>query len=196
MKKIFLLSLLLFLQACSRPPAPSVPPVPTAKELNQKMDQCLAMQKGESQVFGRFGKPGSGDDFGNWIVFKQADPDLVPYDSLSIWKRDDLQDVVLEATTPSGGWYRIDDYCFNKDNTIVGLYSDLRTFYGHVKVIRTWLYGANGETIKMDKKIFDLDTDKPINPDPNSYQDDPPFLTSRLENLLTEIELPASLLTE
>lgn len=166
-------------------------PLLSLEELNQKKEQCLAQQKTiEAQYFGRYLKD-ENDRTGEteWVAYQDTDSERIALDVLSIRKGQNLRDVVFESSTPSGDWYRVDDYCFNRDGSIVSLYSDFRTLQGEedMQVIRTWLYDSTGVVLQESKKIISLDTEEPLPPD-SILSDNPPYLVSSFEDLLEKIE--------
>jgi len=113
------------------------------------------------------------------------------YKGFSEWKTDTSRRVVLENTSPSGDWYRIDEYCFNGLNNIAELHSDLRTFYGDVQAVRLWEYFSDGSVQNSTTELFDLNTNKPIDPGSVNFMDNPPLVTTDYEALRVQLGLPA-----
>jgi len=169
-----------------------LPPVPVAiKEVqNEVIEKCLALNNTEpheklAYLYEQFNDV----DKSGWYMVKDVAEDEGVFRGLSKWSGDGLKRIVLEDSTPSGDWFRIDDYCFNRDDNIARLYSDLRTFYGDVQSIRTWEYYSDGSIKNSNTELIDLKTEESINPDEANYMDNPPQLVKNFEELAKSLEL-------
>ena len=183
MKKIasFYLSLLAvfpFLAGCQKNGA--LPPI--TLDHNWEITKCTSLQDASSNQ--RYGETQTG-----WHSVNDLDEGAYVYTSLSQWVSKEVKDVVLEATSPSGDWYRIDDYCFNSNGDVIQLYSDLRTFHGEVQVIRTWVYQPDGSIGTIEVNIIDMKSGQSINPGEASYLDNPPYIAKNYQDLLSHLEL-------
>lgn len=64
--------------------------------------------------------------------------------------------------TPSGDWSKVTRYCFRGDGTLAFALSELRTFYGNVRVVDRLYFDPAGRRIRARRALFDLNTKKPI----------------------------------
>lgn len=170
-----------------------LPPTPQARqEQNEVIEKCLALNDTEPDVeFAYLDGQFNDIDQSGWYPANDIAEDQSIFRGLSQWSSDEFKRVVLESSTPSGDWFRIDEYCFNQDSNIARLYSDLRTFYGDVQAMRTWEYYSDGSIKNSNTELIDLKTEKPISPDETSYMDNPPHSVKNYAELAKYLELPA-----
>jgi HAMP domain-containing protein len=192
MKKSIILSLgLLFLffllNGCQK-----TDQITLSAKVNQDIviENCSAVEKTDpDEEFGYLDKEFNDMAQSVWRQTEEINAEDKIYMGLSEWIKDEIKMVTLEIASPSGDWYRIDNYCFNKDGGIAQIYSDLRTFFGNVQVTRIWKYYSDGSIENSDINVLDLDTEKPIDPNTASYSDNPPYLTADYKDLLEHIGL-------
>lgn len=158
------------------------------------IEACLTLGKTESSVkLAYLVKENNNVDRDDWYPVIDVDKNQKIYKGLSKWSSEDVQKILLENSTPSGDWYRIDEYCFNKEDNIAEVYSDLRTSYGDpgaIQAIKTWKYYSDGSIESTNTELFDLKTKNPISSDDASYMDNPPHLVKDYEELAEYLELP------
>jgi len=189
-----LFAIVFLLNGCQRDIS-AVPPTSQEKQdQHEVIEGCLALNKTNADVkFAYLDGQFNNVEKNGWYSISDVDKDQNIYRGLTQWTSEEAKEVVLENTTPSGDWYRIDEYCFNKDGNIAELYSDLRTSYSDVddiQVIRTWKYYSDGSVESSNTELFDLKTKNPINPDDGSYMDNPPKLVRNYAELAQYLGLP------
>jgi hypothetical protein len=182
MKKIYnaflLIILLLVLTSCQKS---------ETKNQNTTIQKCLSWNDIEAhQNFYYLDKQFNSTEESGWHKNKGEGATI----SLSEWSDENAKRIVLENTSPSGDWYSIDEYCFNGNGGIAELYSDLRTFYGNVQVIRKWKYYADSSVENYDIQTIDMNTKKTINPDEANYMDNPPYLVKTYKDLADHFHFP------
>ncbi len=189
---IFLASLgtVLLLSGCQEDTSVA-PPAPQERQAqNEVIEKCLSLNDTEpDEKWAYLIEQFNDVDQDGWHPVGYIDEDQNVSRGLSLWKSDELKRVVLENATPSGDWFRIDEYCFNKDGNIARLYSDLRTFYGDVQVMRTWEYYSDGSIKSSNTELIDLKTDESIDPDEANYMDNPPYSAKNYEELIEFLDL-------
>lgn len=191
-----LLAVVLLLNGCQKNISVS-PTAPLEKQIQDAViEKCLAIQEAEADreyvfLFSQL------NDVAEEGWRKIGDTDIgkeeTLFRALSDRKSEDAREIILENNSPSGDWYRIDSYCFNGNDRIAELYSDLRTSYsddGPIQVIRTWKYYSDGSLESEKTEFFDLNTKKPVAQDSASYMDNPPQLVKDYEELANYLELP------
>lgn len=149
--------------------------------IDAKLAQCEIGEKSPDEAWGHVES--------GWYLTKDIESNAQVDQGLSEWLSAEVKILVLENSSPSGDWYRVDHYCFNTNNSILKLSSDLRTFYGGVKVVRTWIYNENKKPFTQEIMITNLDSGEIIPENEANYSDNPPLLVKSYEELLKEIGL-------
>ncbi len=97
------------------------------------------------------------------------------YDSLGVWKAPSgSYFVTTHSTSFTGDWGHMVDYCFRTNGTLAWMESELRTFYGSVRRVRTRRFDANGRVTFSGVRVFNLQTDEPLQ-DPSFMDQDEPI---------------------
>lgn len=127
------------------------------------------------------------DSSGEWIDFSDLD-NQVFYRSLEFYESGDSLLLSLEQGSPSGDWFRIDDYCFDSNKKLIRLDSDLRTFYGYVRILRNWSSGDFSIDSPDHFELTDIDTGEKLDPETTSYQDNLPHLVDDYQSLIDYLD--------
>jgi hypothetical protein len=167
-----------------------VPSISKEQEMIIKECDSIDLTKEPDEKFGYVYEDPSKK--GSWKPVHEITEDEKVADSFRRWLENDIQYIVLESSSPSGDWYRIDDYCFDTQEKILKIQSDLRTFQGDVQVVRTWAYNTEGDATDTNVQVFQLNTKEPIEPDKASFIDNPPYLTPNYKDLVGHLELEIS----
>ncbi len=123
---------------------------------------------------------------GKWIDYSDAGDEIF-YRSLELYESAGSLLLSLEQNSPSGDWFRVDDYCFDSDKKLVRLGSDLKTFNGGVRVLRVW----SPENFTVDSpdsiEIIDLETKGVVEFNDISFLDNPPYLSNDYDSLMKHL---------
>lgn len=182
-----LITSLLLLSSCG-PILSSDQPMQAIEVTDANLEKCLQLQKeGQREEWGYL------ED--GWHQFDEIDPEKPVYKSMYRVLGSDVKTVVIEETSPSKDWYRIDSYCFNEQGVAIEIYSDLRTFYtdrGGVQYIRNWLYSDDGSLKSNTFELLSLSKKEKIettNPNEIIFQDSPPSIVKDYIELMDQLKL-------
>jgi hypothetical protein len=184
-----IITLLILLNGCQ-----SVEPITLVKPQVQDrvINKCLELQDTEpNEKLGNLNEQFNNVTKSGWYTVEDIDEEEIVFMGLNKWVNEEAILIFLENSSPSGDWIRFDDFCFNGDGGIARLYSDLRTFYGNVQVLRTWEYYNDGSVKNTDIEIIDMNTKEKIDPDSANYLDNPPYMAVSYDDLSEYLELPS-----
>ena len=98
-------------------------------------------------------------------TFEKFRENVEVYTIAYVWrKRNKIVEANFTFSSGSGDWAHYVFYSFREDGTIAKIKAELRTFYGHIIVIRNLYFDRNGNQIKKTIQYRDLETGKPKTP--------------------------------
>lgn len=89
--------------------------------------------------------------------------------------------VHLLLQSPSRDWALYADYCFQPDGSLERISSELRTFYGRVRVIRTVSYSPSRQVLSRTQEVLDLESGEPADPERDFMDQEVPVFWSPSE---------------
>lgn len=164
-------------------------PVQKPMDHEARINTCISIQETlPSEQFAYLNKQFNEVSNDGWYPIEDINEEEAKYMALKRWLNETTKVIELEVSSPSGDWLRIDNYCFNENDATVKISSDLRTFYGGVQVVRSWLYNNDGSVSDSSIEIIDMNTQEQIDPNEASYLDNPPYLAKDYKDLLKYIK--------
>lgn len=144
---------------------------PEILEVRRVYQDCRAVRLDErtkrTRLFGAYTDLSS-DAGPVWHRQPPADTDV--FDEMQVWRVGGrIRAANLLETTPSGDWSKLSKYCFRPDGSLAFIFSELRTFYGNVRVEDRLYFDLTGRQIRTLRKAFDMNSEKPVR-NPN-FQD-------------------------